>query len=69
MKVKIFIESFTNQLEDAINKWLEENPEVEIISMYPYICVLHDLYENYPTQIANQWKESTMTILYKDNTF
>ena len=67
MKVKIFKETFTNELEVAINDWLYTNPDIEVVSMYPYFCVLHELYENCPTQISNQWQESTMTILYKQN--
>lgn len=71
MKVKIFNETSTTQLEKVINEWLDEHTEVEIVSMQPYSCVLYEYIENHPYVYGEKAKtyqyEYMMTIIYKNN--
>ena len=64
MKVKIFEGDDTIKIEEAINKWLDENPAYEILNTNIYATILHELFVNDPSRIANQWMTFVCTIIY-----
>lgn len=67
MKIKIFQANWVIEVESEINKWLSENPNIEIIDVKPHSNVMYDMYESQPPTVCNQWLEYTWTVIYKEN--
>lgn len=57
MKCKVFIERISN-LEDAVNKWLEENPNISIVhanitTKDDYVILYRELKEERKEKLLN----------------
>ena len=66
MNVKIFKGYSSDDVEIAINEWINDNPNYCIISIHPYITSLYELYANMPVSVCNSWNEYIWTIIYKN---
>ena len=66
MKIKIFNENFASDVEAAVNKWLEENPDIEIVDIKTFATPMHEMCTGQPPTILNQWNEYLWTIVYKE---
>ena len=66
MKSEIIKQDNVVELQNALNEWLEKNKNIQIISLTPYTVMLHDFMNYNPNEIANQWYEYTVIILYEE---
>lgn len=62
MKIKIIEHFEPVGLQDEINDFCKD---IEIVSVGVTASPMHDLYENRPPQVCNQWTQYIATIIYK----
>jgi hypothetical protein len=68
MKIKIFSEDSTERLDDVLNEWIKKNPHREVQSLSIKANMMQEYFIHNPTEIANQWVQYTVVILYEMNT-
>lgn len=66
MKIKIISKTDIISVENELNKWIEENPHIQIIQVYPYTVMLRDYFYGRPDEVCNQWSEFHWTIIYTE---
>lgn len=66
MKIKIFQANWPSEVETEVNKWLEENPNIEIVDIKPFATVMQEMYIGQSPIICNQWCDYTWTVIYQD---
>lgn len=67
MKVKIIVESTPIKLEESVNAFLKENPDIQVSSCVVNACALHEYWlNNNPVTIAQSWIDWTAVVQYEE---
>lgn len=65
IKSKILTGCGVLDLDKKLSDFLLENKGIEVISLTPYFTTIVERFSYGTNDIANQWHEYTITILYK----
>jgi len=65
MKIKIITTNYADSIQLQVDKFIEENPNVEIINCICSGSSHFDLYQGDKPTVCNTWQEFIYTIIYK----